>query len=214
MSPGVKARRAYHSPRRQEGARSTRQALLDAARDLFIERGYVATTIASVARAANLSNETVYAVFGSKRALLAASIDVSIAGGVTAAPILEQPWVQEMRGDPDGRARLRILAHHGAGILERRSALDEVVRGAARADPEIAELWQRLKAERFTGQRALLRIAIGDATLRDGQDLDTAAAVLFAIGSPETYQLLVVDRGWTPSRFASWYADTLERLLL
>ena len=86
--------------------------------------------------------------------------------------------------------------------------------GAAAADPEIAALWERGRAQRFAGQRALLRIVVGAADLRTNLDLETAADILFAIGSPEVYRLLVVDRGWSGAQFEHWYGDALERLLL
>ena len=82
------------------------------------------------------------------------------------------------------------------------------------ADPEIAALRDLGKAQRFAGQRELLRIIIGGSSLRPGLGMDAAADALYAIGSPETYRLLVVDRGWTADRFEEWYGDTLGRLLL
>jgi AcrR family transcriptional regulator len=214
MPESVKQRRVYDSPRRREQARATRRAILDAARALFNERGYVATTIDAIAASATVSPETVFSVFGSKRSILAELVDISISGGEGAPPILDQAWVQQMREEADPRRRLRILAANGRAILERRSALDEVVRGAAAAEPEMASLWVRGKAQRFAGQRALLQIALGTMGLRDGLDLETAAETVFAIGSPEVYRLLTVDRGWSGSRFEGWYADTLARLLL
>jgi TetR/AcrR family transcriptional regulator of autoinduction and epiphytic fitness len=213
MSEPVKHRR-YDAPRRRQQAQQTRGAVLDAARALFVERGFAATTIAVVADRAQVSPETVYAVFGTKREILAQLLDVAIAGDRESAPVLDQSWVDEMRREPEPRRRLFILARHGAEILERRAAIDEVVRGAAAADPEVAELWRRGKAERFAGQRELLRIAADGSALASETRLDHGAAVLYAIGSPETYLALVVDRGWAPARFADWYADTLERLLL
>lgn len=214
MAEPVKGRRVYESPRRREQARATRGAILDAARALFTGRGYVATTIEAIAASAIVSPETVYSTFGSKRSLLAELVDVSISGGDGAPPILEQAWVQSMREEPDPKRRLQILAGNGRSILERRAAIDEVVRGAAAADPEIATLWERGKAQRFAGQRALLQIVVGSEDLRGGLDLETAAEILFAIGSPEIYRLLVVDRDWSGPRFEHWYADTLVRLLL
>lgn len=214
MRDPVKGRRAYDSPRRREQARATRHAVLQAARALFIERGYVATTVDSIAARANVSPETVYATFRSKRSLLSELVDVAIAGDDDAPPILQQAWVQEMREEPDPHRRLRILARNGRSILERRAAIDEVVRGAAAADQDIAALWARGKAQRLAGQRELLRIVAGATGLREGVDLESAADILFAIGSSETYRLLAVDRGWSGSRFELWYAETLERLLL
>jgi AcrR family transcriptional regulator len=181
---------------------------------LFVERGYVATTIDAVAARANVSPESIYATFGNKRALLSALVDISIAGGDDAPPVLEQAWVKDIREEPDPRVRLQILARNGRTILERRAAVDEVVRGAAAADPEIADLWERGKSERLAGQRILLQLVVGQTSLPDGFDFDTAVDVLYAVGSPETYRLLVVDRGWSALRFERWYGETLERLLL
>lgn len=214
MAGSVKPARTPDFPRRRERARATRIRVLDAARALFIERGYVATTIDAIAERADVSSETIYSTFGNKRSLLSELVDVSIAGDVNATPILERDWVQEMREEPDPRRRLRMLARQGRSILERRSAVDEVVRGAASADPDIAALRDLGKAQRFAGQREFLRIVVGATGLREGMDLETAADILYAVGSPETYRLLVVDRGWSGSRFERWYGDTLERLLL
>lgn len=214
MAGPVKQRRVYDSPRRREQARATRLAILDAASALFNERGYVATTIDAIAASATVSPETVFSAFGSKRSILAELVDISISGGEGAPPILDQAWVQEMREEPDARRRLKILASNGGSILQRRAAIDEVVRGAAAADPEMAALWERSKVQRFAGQRTLLQIALGTTGPRGGLDLETAAETVFAIGSPEVYRLLAVDRGWSSSRFEDWYADTLARLLL
>ena len=70
------------------------------------------------------------------------------------------------------------------------------------------------KAQRYAGQRELPRIVAGTGGLRAGITLRIAADVLYAIGSPETYYLVVVERGWSDSRFERWYAETIERLLL
>jgi len=214
MPESVKRRRAYDSPRRRMQARATRLAVLEAARALFVDRGYVATTIDAIAARASVAPETVYAAFGSKRSLLSELVDVTIAGGDEAPPILEQPWVQKMRDEPDPRRRLQILAHNGSSILERRAAVDEVVRGGAAADPEIAAFWERGKAQRHAGQRAALQMVMGAVSPRDGIDFDMAVDILYAIGSPETYRLLVVDCGWSTSRFEHWYGETLASLLL
>jgi len=83
----------------------------------------------------------------------------------------------------------------------------------ASADPEIAALRDLGTAQRFAGQRELLRIVVGTDGLREGLDLAVATDILYAVGSPETYRLLVADRGWSRARFERWYGDTLDRLL-
>jgi AcrR family transcriptional regulator len=207
-------RRAYDSPRRRDQALATRRAILEAARGLFVDDGYVATTIEAIASRAGVSPETIYATFGNKRSLLSQVIDVSIAGDDAPVPVMERSWVREMRDEPDPQRRLRILARNGRSILERTTPIYEVLRGAAPADAEISALWERNKAQRFAGQRELLRVLAAGGALREGLTARAAADILFAIGSPETYRLLVVDRGWSADRFEHWYADTLARLLL
>ena len=212
MPKSVKATRPDYI-RRRERAKATRSRVLDSARRLFVERGYVATTIDAIAERAEVSPETVYSAFGNKRSLLSELIDVSIAGGESAPPVLEQDWVKEIREEPDVHRRVRILAARGSAILERRAGIDEVVRGAASADPEIAALRDLGTAQRFAGQRELLRIVVGADSLRESLDLAAATDILYAVGSPETYHLLVADRGWRRARFEQWYGDTLDRLL-
>jgi AcrR family transcriptional regulator len=213
MTNPVKPKAADYK-RRRVRAQATRARVLDAARVLFIDRGYVATTVDSIAKLADVAPETIYSTFGTKRSLLAEVVDVTIAGDVVAAPVLEQGWVQEMRSEPDAHRRLAILASNGAAILARRAAIDAVVWAAAASDPDIAALRDSGKAQRMAGQRHLLRIVAGTTGLRDGLDADTAAGTLYAIGSPETFRLLVAERGWSAARFVRWYAETLERLLL
>lgn len=208
------ARRRYDSPRRRAQARATHQAVLEAARELFIERGFVATTIDAIAARASVAPETVYGTFGNKRTVLSELVDIAIAGGAQQPPILDQAWVTELRDEPDARRRVAILARNGRAILERRAAIDAVVSGAAAADPDIAKLAAHGRKERYLGQRRLLQVVVGGASLRAGVDPGTAADVLYAIGSPETYRLLVVDRGWSGARFERWYGETLARLLL
>jgi AcrR family transcriptional regulator len=213
MSTGHADRRAYHSPRRARQANATRAAILRAARVVFIERGYVATPIAEVARRASVSTETIYATFGTKRAVLAALVGVSIAGDDEPVPVRDRDWVGELRTEPDRGRRIEILAHNGRLILERRAPIEEVVRGAASADPEIRALLESGRSERLEGQRELLRIVAGPTGFRAGLTLEGAADILFALGSPEVYRLLTDTRGWSEDRFEAWYSETIASLL-
>lgn len=213
MSTGHVGHRAYHSPRRTQQANATRSAILDAARATFVERGYAASSIVGIARSASVSAETIYATFGTKRAVLAALVEVSIAGDDEPVAILDRDWVRELRTEPDRRRRIEILARNGRLILERRARIDDVVHSAAAADPEIRSLLESVRAERHAGQRALLEIVAGSQGFRAGLTLDDAADRLFALGSPEVYRLLTDARGWSGDRFETWYADALASLL-
>lgn len=213
-SPGPSiSRRPYRSERRRDQAAATRRAILEAARARFLDLGYVGTTIAAIAAAAGVSPETVYATFGTKRAILAAVVDVSIAGDVEAVPLLERDWVRRLVAEPDLDTRITLLAHHGSLILARRAPMDRVVREAAGTDPEVRELHLRGRRERRSGQRRLVEIVAGDAGEAPGFDLDQAADIVFATGSPEVYELLVEDCGWSHEQFADWYGAALRRLV-
>jgi TetR/AcrR family transcriptional regulator, regulator of autoinduction and epiphytic fitness len=209
MKDAVKPRRTYRSPRRDAQASATRRAILDAARDLFIKGGYVGTTMQALAEHAGVSPATVYATFVTKRAVLSALVDISIAGDDAPVAILDRPWVAQLREEPDLGRRIGLLAHHGRLMLERRAAVDEVLRAAATADGEIATMWQQAKAQRFMGQKVLLGIVAGPSLRLTGEAVDA----LYAIGSPETYGLLVRDRGWSPARFERWYATSIRELI-
>jgi len=193
---------------------ATRAAVVAAARELFVDQGYAAATIVAVAARAGVSSETVYAVFRSKRGLLEAVVDASIAGDHEPVPVLERPWVEALRDEPDVERRVKMLAHGGRAILERIAPIHRMLVGAAAVEPAAAEVLKRYAAQRLEGQRALVRIVIGDAPMRPGVSMRAAVDTVFAIGSPDTYRLLVEDRGWTPARFERWYTDTLIRLLL
>ena len=127
---------------------------------------------------------------------------------------MAQAWVQELRDEPDPHRRVLILAANGRAILERRHAIDEVVRSAAASDPDIAALHETGKAQRFAGQRELHadRGRHAPASVRASTSTPRRTSST-RVGSPETYRLLVIDRGWTGDRFERWYADTIERLL-
>jgi len=213
MRKPVKAKRPYDSTRRREQARATRRAVLDAARGLFVDRGYASTSIEAIAARAGVSPETVYAVFKSKRALLRELIDVSIAGDDAPVPVLDRSWVQQMRHEKGITRRLEILARNGRLILERLAPIYDVLRGAAAADRDLVGLSERYKTQRLAGQTELVRILTAGRPLRKGLTQASAADMLFAIGSPETYSLLVRDCGWSPDLFERWYAETLRRLL-
>jgi AcrR family transcriptional regulator len=163
----------------------------------------------ALAEHAGVSPATVYATFVTKRAVLSALVDISIAGDDAPVAILDRPWVAQLREEPDLGRRIGLLAHHGRLMLERRAAVDEVLRAAATADGEIAAMWQQAKAQRFMGQKVLLGIVAGASLRLTGEAVDA----LYAIGSPETYGLLVRDRGWSPARFERWYATSIRELM-
>ncbi len=193
----------------------TRARIVDAAKQLFVEHGYLATTIEAIADAGGVAVQTVYYVFGTKRNVVAAVLDVTIAGAADPAPVpvLRQPWIERLAAAPDAAAAVDLLVEGAIGILERTSPVYEVVRRAA-ADPEVAALLDTNRRDRRTDQRRLVELLMEAGHLRAGLDVGTAADVVYALVNEEVFQLLVVDCGWELDRFATWLGGMLSDQLV
>ncbi len=201
---------------RAEKARRTRMRMLDAAGRLFTARGWAGTTIDEIARTAEVGVQTVYFTFGNKRALLKELLDTAVAGDADPVATLDRPWARELLAEPDPATQLRLQVAGARRILERAAPVLEVVRGAAAAEPELAELWRTNLRQRHAVQlhfAQALEAKTPDG-LRDGHDAASAADIAMTLLGPETYALLVTDRHWTPDRWQQWAADSLARQLL
>ena len=210
MSGDVK-RRPYRSQRRREQAAQTRERVLDAADLLFRERGWEGTSIAAIAEAAAVSQETVYARFRSKRALLGELMQRAVRGD-DPRPVPEQEAARSLVEAEDAGELLRLFAADVSLRLERAAPLLAVVAAGARSEPQLAELYARLHQSRHANLSVLVGALSAKVPLRLGPDeaLDT----VFALTSPELNQLLVRERGWTDRRYRDWLADALKTLLV
>ncbi len=210
----VTSRRPYHSLHRQEQARQTRRAILDAARPLFIQRGYAGTSMGDIAQAAGVSIKTVEAIFGTKAMLLTSLRDVSIVGDDEAIPLAERAPFQEMLNEPDPRQQLALFAQLSGRIKQRTAALIEVVRRAAQADPELGALWQGFQEQFMADQRRVADRLAARGALRPGLEVADAAETLGLLNHPSVYYLAVVERGWSEERFEQWLAEAFVQHLL
>jgi AcrR family transcriptional regulator len=210
MVDPVNGARRYRSELRAQQTAATRRRVVEAARRLFVERGYAATTISSVASAAGVSDMTVYTAFADKRGLLEAVIGAAI-GGPDLVP--EPGGFSAIAELPTPRERLRAWVGLSCQILARTSAVHAVIRGAGDAEPFAVELRAKLLEARLAANRELLRRYAAGA-LRRGLTYDDAAERFCALTSPELYHLLTVELGWSLPRHARWLVGTLERELL
>lgn len=205
-APRTQGRRDYHSPLRRDRAEQTRAAVLDAATRLFTERGWAATGVRDIARAAGVSVETVYASVGTKTEVLEQALDVAIVGDDEPVDLSARP---EYRAMATGDLRARIEASSGltATVHARTVGLLRTLREAAGRDPALAE---RL-ATAHAGHRATVRAGL---PLVAGRELaDTEADGLWAVLSWEVFELLTGPVGWTTEQYRQWLAGTVERLL-
>src|SRR5947209_5291264 len=148
MSEPVKPRssgsvkpRTYRSSVREEQARRTRLAILDAARLLFTEQGYAATTIAQIAAGAGVAVDTVYAAVGTKPVLARLLLETSISGTDQAVPAEQRDYVQRVRAAATASEKIRLYATAVTEVNSRLAPLHLVLRDAAAQAPELGELW-------------------------------------------------------------------------
>jgi AcrR family transcriptional regulator len=196
----------------QARTRLARAAVVDAAKTLFLERGYGATTIDAISEAADVPEPTVYRLFSSKLGILKALLDVAIAGDTADVPLADRPAIRDVFDDPSASRRVAGFASIVAGVNARVGPAYRILVSAAGTDPEAARLLDDLTEQRRTGQRALVR-SLGTA-LRPGLTARIGADIVHAIASPEVYHLLVTERGWTSDRYTPWLANTLTTQLL
>ena len=214
MSRPVKSSRPYDSSRRQEQARQTRRAVLDAARRVFLERGYASTTVAAIAAEAGVSVETVYKAFGNKPGLVKAVFDVAIVGDDEPVPMLQRELVRRTTAEPDARRKLLMYGQHLTESAPRHVPVQLLVRSAAASDPGAAGVWEQMQAERLTGMTVFARHLHEGGHLRVGVSVEEARDVLWTYNSAEVYELLVIGRGWSPERYGRWVAEALMAALL
>ncbi len=214
MATGVNGRRSPEGKGGQARTRLARRAVIQAARVLFLERGYAATTIEAISDVSDVPPATVYRLFSSKLGILRELLDVSIAGDDEAIPLLDRPHVRALLADPDPRRQLSGFAGITRGIMVRTEPLHRILAGAAGSDPDAAALLAEQTRHRQQGQARIARSLTHAGALRPELSERDAADIIHALMSPEVYRLLVADRHWSPERYEQWLAQTLAGQLL
>ena len=175
----ARQRKPYDSPRRAEHAIATRRAVLDAARELFIERGYAVTTVADIARRARVAVDTVYAAVGRKPALLREVLETAISGSDQAVPAGQRDYVARVRAAQGARQKIQAYAAALVDIQPRLAPVYLALRDAAATDPGSAATWREISQRRARNMRAFAADLRATGELRtDLSDDDIADIVL------------------------------------
>jgi AcrR family transcriptional regulator len=198
----------------QARTRFARAAVVEAARTLFLERGYGATTIEAISDLSDVPPATVYRLFSSKRGILKALLDVSIAGDHEAVPVADRPPVRSLLGDPDPTNMVASFVGFAAEVNARTSAIYRILVSAAASDPDAATLLDDITRQRQQGQGQIARSLARAGALRPKLREHDAADIIHALLSPEVYGLLVADRAWPTERYKTWLTTTLVDQLL
>ncbi|HTX77792.1 MAG TPA: TetR/AcrR family transcriptional regulator [Terracidiphilus sp.] len=143
-------RRAYKSPVRQRQAHETRRRIVEATQQLLESEGYTAMTIEAVARQAEVSVQTVYAVFGSKTGILAELLNQATFGADY------EDIVRRILEERDPETRLRWAARIARQIHDAQSAGFDLLRGVGVVAPELAWLEDERERIRYEGQRQII----------------------------------------------------------
>lgn len=207
-------KRPYDATTRRAQSATTRQRIIDSARELIVERGYRATTIAAIAEQAEVDTATIYELVGRKPVLLRELVEQALSG--TDRPIAgaDRDYVRAMRAEPDAVAKLEIYATAVAQIQTRMAPLFLAVRDASATEPEVAVVWQQISDRRAANMRLVVADLAGTGRLRADLSHEDAADIIWATNSPEFYVMFTSERAWDPDRFKQWLADAWRRLLL
>jgi AcrR family transcriptional regulator len=212
MAKSVK--RQYDNTRRLAQVRATRLRVIQAAKGLFIENGYPATTLDSVADAADVPLPTLYRLFGSKRALLTAVLDTSFVGDDQPIAFVDRPAVQAALSEPDPHQLLDAFARIAREFMDRSSAILHVLASAAQVDTEAADLLAEIRRQRYAGQSRIVAALMERGALDPSLEPSEAADFVYLLWSPDVHRTLTVERRWTPEQYQTWLAYTLGRTLL
>jgi AcrR family transcriptional regulator len=209
-----RVKRPYRSPLRRRQAASTRLAILRAAGRLFVEHGYVPTSIEAIAEAAGVSRATVFNSVGGKATILKAAYDIALVGDDAPVALPDRPESRAVMARTDPAAFLDGYAGIMTDVHSRLAPIYEAVRGAASADTDAREVWEKVVAERLGGARNVVAGVRARGGLRVGLDPGPAADAVWVLNDPGLYHLLVNQRGWAPPAFRDWLSAALRWQLM
>lgn len=210
MSSTAQGRRSYDSTGRRAQARATRERILQTARELFVERGYTRTSIADIAAAAGVSAPTVFSGFSSKVNLLKEAVETTLVGDTDPVPLHERPAMKHVHEGPTVEDVLDRLAAFVADRAPHVCPIYAAMDAAADADAEIAALAHTLDEHRLAGASRLAATVAARLGEDDPARLDDIRDTIWALDSPQLYQLLVTRRGWSVERYRDWIRHALR----
>jgi AcrR family transcriptional regulator len=208
----VKSPRKYSSPLRDEQAARTRARILDAASELFLERGYGRTTMKDIADAAGVARDTIHAVFGSKAQVLTALIDLRLVPDGAVASVMERPDIQAIRDEEDQRRQIELFATSITGLSTQLRPVFEILRTASAVEPEMGEVFRQMDRYRLHNMYTYAKWIAARGPLR--VTTKRAGEIIWTLASPDVARMLCDELGWSQSQHARWLADTLTHTLL
>jgi AcrR family transcriptional regulator len=210
----ITGKRGYVSAARTQQARQTRRRVIDAATRLFVAQGYASTTMRAIAAEAGVSIPTVELLFGTKAQLLHVVLDVAIAGDDEPVPVLSRAWAHDAQSTDDVVEFVSAVAKVLQEAQVRSAGVMLAAYEAAASDPDIQVLIadRQLQRERTAGW--IVDGVLARASLRAGRDRAAAVDTIWMLMDPVVFSRLTRHRGWSPERYATWFADSVAQLLV
>jgi AcrR family transcriptional regulator len=191
--------------RRQEYAAATHAAIIQAGRELFAQRGFIATKVEDIAARARVAPATVYTSVGGKHAILTVLMDQLATW---------QPRTETFDRIDQARTSHDVLAALAHGTRTTREEWGDVQRVITETAPhdQAAAAVQAERTERY--RSALRAVATRLATLEGPTfDRERAAAILWFYFGPHAYLPLHDDLGWSYADAEAWLLTQCERAL-
>jgi AcrR family transcriptional regulator len=199
---------------RQAQVAHTEQRILAAATELFLSKGYVATTLEAVARRAEVGARTVYVRFGTKAALFKRVVDVAIVGDTEPINVLGRDWMQAALTAPTAAERIAASAAAGRQIMERTGALFAVAQQAAAVEPLIAGYWQEGREQTRHANAVFWTRMADDGLLDPAIDLDWLIDTTTILAAAETHLLIIRLTGWDLDTYQNWVTAVWTKLAI
>lgn len=208
-------KRSYDATKRRERAEAereeTRVKVVAAARKLFIENGYTATTVGDIAQEAGVALQSVYKAGGSKAELLHQAVDIAVAGDTDDKLVQDRAPFAAYLAETDPVVKVRMMAELICDIQERLAPIARAQSEGAAVDETAARHWRNAHALRRQTFDIAVRALPADRLRRSYEETTTT---VWAIGSTEVYTLMTTIGGYDPDRVRAWLADTLVSTIL
>jgi AcrR family transcriptional regulator len=205
--------RSYRSTLRADQARETRRRVRDAADTLFLERGYVATSMEDIAKAAGVSRQTVFSAFGSKANLLKEAFDVRLAGDDEPVAVADRPEARRILQASDPAELLRAQADFFVVTTLRVLPLWPAMVAGAATDPACAEVLAFFDRGRLEGPGEIVDVLAKRGQLRTGLSRKRGKEAMYLLTNPNVMHD-ALDRGWSVRDLQRWLGDCLVAVLL
>ncbi len=186
-------------------AEQTRAAVLEAARSLFADLGWVGTSMRGVATKAGVAMETVYAGFGSKRDLLAAVIDLAVVGDDLPIPLAQRDFALGLGVGTRGERVVKAASMSAAISARTCDLIQALIQGSA-ADTELAQRLADLDERRRREVAGYFELVASRPATPEQVD------EVWLLTSAEVFHMLVHRSGWTPEQHERWLAARLVGL--